>query len=262
MKSTIRRILREERNNYEMFIIRRFNIIDKILKEELKDQEPCYWKYTYRNMDPENGLDRYFRTVVRAVAERTLDIFPEYYREHGDEEYRIYDALLYTIKTMFGQEIEEYYNNEDCSTYYNLNESILREETENRGRSKLIKIIKNNGFNTALNVVGTQDNIIRILDVKTPMELLDMFNDLKPVRSVDHPSLTLYRYKEGNNIFAYYKKNNEVYINYNLEYLIRDGFDLTYFNTRQICKEWLEQTYGLKVIHAFSSFPGQEHSTL
>ena len=130
IKESIRRILREERNNYEMFIIRRFDIIDKILKEELEDQVPCYWKHLHRNEDPENGLDRYFRTVVRAVAERTLDIFPEYYREYDDEEYRIYGALLYTIKTMFGQEIEEYYNNEDCSTYYNLNESMLSEEIE------------------------------------------------------------------------------------------------------------------------------------
>ena len=119
LQESIRRILREERNKYEMFIIRRFNIIDKILKEELKDQEPCYWKDKYKDKDPEYGLQLYWSVVVRAVAERTLVGFPEYYNWDEDEEYRIYGDLLHTIKTMFGQEIEEYYNNEDCSTYYN-----------------------------------------------------------------------------------------------------------------------------------------------
>ena len=108
LQESIRRILREERNKYEMFIIRRFDIIDKILKEELEDQVPCYWKEKYKDNDPEYGLELYWSVVVRAVAERTLVGFPEYYNWDEDEEYRIYGDLLHTIKTMFGQEIEEY----------------------------------------------------------------------------------------------------------------------------------------------------------
>ena len=131
LQESIRRILREERNNYEMFIIRRFDIIDKILKEELEDQVPCYWKEKYKDNDPEYGLELYWSVVVRAVAERTLEIFPEYYREDVEEEYEIYGELLYNIKRMFNKEIKEYYNNADCSTYGESNDFLLREELNN-----------------------------------------------------------------------------------------------------------------------------------
>ena len=139
---------------------------------------------------------------------------------------------------------------------------ILREETSSGGKNKLIKIIKNIGFETALNIVSNQKNLIRTLDVHTPTELLNIFNNLKPVQSEEQPRLMLYRYKEGDNIFAYDTKNNEAYINYYLWSLIKDGFDLTYFKTQEICKEWLEQKYEIKVNGVFSSFPGSEHLTI
>ena len=139
---------------------------------------------------------------------------------------------------------------------------IIREETSSRGKNKLIKIIKNIGFETALKIVSNQNNLIRTLDVHTPTELLDIFNNLKPVQSVEQPRLMLYRYKEGDNIFAYDTKNNEAYINYHLWFLIKDGFDLTYFKTQEICKEWLEQKYEIKVKNVFSSAPGSEHLTI
>lgn len=117
LKQTIRKVLKEERNDYEMFIIRRFDVVDKILKEELVDQEPCYYKNKHKDTDPEYGLELYWSVVVRATAERTLEIFPEYYIKDEDEEYSIYGELLYNIKRMFGKEIKEYYNNTDCSMY-------------------------------------------------------------------------------------------------------------------------------------------------
>ena len=139
---------------------------------------------------------------------------------------------------------------------------ILREETSSRGKNKLIKIVKNIGFETALNIVSNQNNLIRTLDVHTPTELLDIFNNLKPVQSVEQPRLMLYRYKEGDNIFAYDTRNYEAYINYNLWFVIKDGFNLTYFKTQEICKEWIEQKYEIKVKNVFSYAPGSEHLTI
>ena len=147
----------------------------------------------------------------------------------------------------------------------NLQESIrriLREETENRGRSKLINIIKNISLDAAINVVSTEKNLLRILDVNTPMELLNIFDDLKPVQSVDYKWMVLYRYKPGHNIFVYDKVKNEGYIDYKLWGIIRSYFDLDYFKTQQIWKEWLEQTYRLKTNNIYSSYNGCEDSLL
>jgi len=136
---------------------------------------------------------------------------------------------------------------------------ILREESE---KQALIQMIKDDGIIFPIQIVNGADNLIKIMGVKTPMDFLDIFDNLKPVRSEEQPRLMLYRYKEGDNIFAYDTKNDEVYINYNLWYFIKDGFDLTYFKTQEICKEWLEQKYEIKVKDVFSSFPGSEHLTI
>jgi hypothetical protein len=144
----------------------------------------------------------------------------------------------------------------------NLQENIKRILREESAKQALIQMIKDDGIIVPIQIVNGANNLIKIMGIKTPMDFLDIFDNLKPVRSVEQPRLMLYRYKEGDNIFAYDTKNNEVYINYNLWYLIKDGFDLTYFKTQEICKEWLEQKYEIKVKDVFSSFPGSEHLTI
>jgi len=147
----------------------------------------------------------------------------------------------------------------------NLQESIrriLREETENRGRSKLINIIKNISLDAAINTVSTEKNLIRILDVNTPMELLNIFDDLKPVQSLDHKWMILYRYKPGHNIFVYDKIKNEVYFYYKLWGIMRSYFDLDYFDVQEIFMKWIKQTYGLKTNYINTSFSGLEDTIL
>ena len=144
----------------------------------------------------------------------------------------------------------------------NLQESIRRIIREESAKQELIQMIKDDGIIVPIQIVNGANNLIKIMGIKTPMDFLDIFDNLKPVRSVEQPRLMLYRYKEGDNIFAYDTKNDEAYINYSLWYAIKDGFDLTYFKTQEICKEWLEQKYEIKVKNVFSSAPGSEHLTI
>ena len=144
----------------------------------------------------------------------------------------------------------------------NLQENIRRILREESAKQALIQMIKDDGITFPIQIVNGANNLIKIMGIKTPMEFLDIFDNLKPVRSVEQPRLMLYRYKEGDNIFAYDIKNDEAYINYNLWFAIKDGFNLTYFKTQEICKEWIEQKYEIKVKDVFSSFPGSEHLTI
>ena len=130
---------------------------------------------------------------------------------------------------------------------------ILREETENRGRNKLINIIKSISLDAAIKVVSSRDNLLKVLDVNTPMEFLNIFDDLKSVQSLDHKRLMLYRYKAGDNIFVYDKVNNNVHFNYRVWSILRYEFDLNYSDTQEICTRWLEKTYELKVNKVHSS---------
>ena len=144
----------------------------------------------------------------------------------------------------------------------NLQENIKRILREESAKQALIQMIKDDGITAPIQIVNGANNLIKIMGIKTPMDFLDIFNNLKPVRSVEQPRLMLYRYKEGDNIFAYDIKNDEAYINYNLWFAIKDGFNLTYFKTQEICKEWIEQKYEIKVNGVYSTLPGSEHLTI
>jgi hypothetical protein len=130
----------------------------------------------------------------------------------------------------------------------NLQESIkriLREEISQKGRDKLINMIKTIGIEkTAKSVLGT-DNLYKILNINSPMKFLHLFDDLDVVQSEEIPDWTLYRYKPNHNLIIYDRKNKTVYINY--EEIWKPLLDVGLFNSdiEGLTKEWLSEVYNL-----------------
>jgi len=93
------------------FIKRRYSFIRQLMDRELVDQEPCYYKYYG------TGFDSYKRAVLEGVTEFVMQEFPNFYdmdEEESDEKWEmIYDGL----EELFSNEIEDYYDNADCSEY-------------------------------------------------------------------------------------------------------------------------------------------------
>jgi hypothetical protein len=120
--------------------------------------------------------------------------------------------------------------------------------TENQKKSiniELQNIIKDDGWETASKFVGGIDNLKKLVGIKTPMEFLNLFNDLDVVQSKKNPDSTLFKDKNGNNLIVH--NNSNVNIDYNnIWSFLGEGFGLDFYQTKKLTELWLYDAYNLE----------------
>ena len=118
---------------------------------------------------------------------------------------------------------------------------------ENKKNQSLIDIIKEEGWESAAELVGGIENLKKLTGIETPIDFLNIFTDLDVVQSEEIPNWTLFRYEKGNNKMVYDRINNNVYINYYAIWqFLEEGFDLKYSEIQQLTEEWLSEAYNLR----------------
>jgi hypothetical protein len=123
---------------------------------------------------------------------------------------------------------------------------------ENQLSDELINIIKYDGWEDAIRYVGNINNLKKLINFGSPLEFLNLFNDLEVVQSVDDDDYILFRYEKGKNIIVYDQKNGTGYINYYIIWSFLDSyFGLNYTEIQELTKEWLSETYNLRVTTTF-----------
>jgi hypothetical protein len=131
---------------------------------------------------------------------------------------------------------------------------IITEEQQNSLKTKLQKMVKKLGWKKTAKAVASPKNLAKLAFNKDPLEFINMFNNLDVVRSEEQPDWTLFRYEKGNNIMIYDKKDEIVYINFDVIWsFLEDGFGLNYEEIQGITKEWLVETYNLKGVTTTNS---------
>ena len=134
-------------------------------------------------------------------------------------------------------------------TESDLTNIVKRVIKENAAKDSLIDMIKYDGWESAAELVGGDENLKRVLNFQTPMEFLNLFNDLDVVQSEEEPNWILYRYKKRDNMMIHNRQNDDVYISDNaILGVLRKGFNLNYGETQQLIEEWLSEVYNLKDI--------------
>ncbi len=124
---------------------------------------------------------------------------------------------------------------------------LLVNKMEDKIKEKLKDLIKKVGFESVTKIVGSLDKTFEIFDIKEPMDFLNLFNDLESVQSEEQENWTLYRYKKGNNIMIYNRKNDYVYINYGEIWSVLEGkIGLNHSETQELTKRWLDEVYNLR----------------
>ena len=123
---------------------------------------------------------------------------------------------------------------------------ILKEENL---KHNLKQQIKDYGWKDAAELVGGVDEFLSIMNFKSPMDFLHIFDGMEVVQSEDYPEWTLFRYNPKNNIMVYDRKNNEAYISYDdIWSVLQSNFDLNYFEVQELTKRWLSEVYNLRDI--------------
>jgi hypothetical protein len=119
---------------------------------------------------------------------------------------------------------------------------------ENQLRDDLINIIKYDGWKEAIRYVGNITNLKKVINFETPLEFLNLFNDLEVVQSVKYDDYILFRYEKGKNITIYDKKNSYGYVNdYIIWSFLESYFGLNFDEIQELTTEWFSETYNLRV---------------
>ena len=134
-------------------------------------------------------------------------------------------------------------------TESDLTNIVKRVIKENAAKDSLIDMLKNDGWESAAELVGGVENLKRLVGIETPMDFLNIFTDLDVVHSEKEPDWELYRYEKGNNMMFYDRKNDYVFVNIpNIWSFLEEGFRLDYVEIQEIIKEWLSEVYNLRGI--------------
>jgi len=132
-------------------------------------------------------------------------------------------------------------------TESDLTNIVKRVIKENAAKDSLIDMIKYDGWESAAELVGGDENLAKLAFNNEPMNFLHMFDDLDVVKSEEKPNWILYRYEKRNNMMIYNKKNDEVYINYSkIWQFLEESFGLDFNEIQEVMKEWLFEVYNLR----------------
>lgn len=129
-------------NNPKHFILRRYDFIRPLIDRELVDQEPCFYKIHYGEVD---GLKYYSEVIKTSVIEFILYNLEGFGDWDEEREIFVVESLRKGFDSMFYDEIQDYYLNVDCNKYNeqinNIHESMSPEELKRLRRIQEVRNI-------------------------------------------------------------------------------------------------------------------------
>jgi hypothetical protein len=137
-------------------------------------------------------------------------------------------------------------------TESDLTNIVKRVIKENSAKDTLIDIIKEEGWNSAAELVGGNKNLKKLSGIVEPIDYLNLFNDLN-VDMNDDNTRGILTNNEGDRIISIsFSKNNKVFASVDtfiwnpLEF----GFLHNTARTANVIRQWLKDVYGIKVFMA------------
>jgi hypothetical protein len=122
---------------------------------------------------------------------------------------------------------------------------ILKEENL---KQSLKQQIRDFGWMDAAELVGGVDELFSIMNFKSPMEFLHIFDGMEVVQS-EEEDWDLFRYVPRNNLMIYERRRDRVYISYvDIWGFLKTVFKLEFTEIQELTKRWLDEAYNLRVV--------------
>jgi hypothetical protein len=134
-------------------------------------------------------------------------------------------------------------------TESDLTNMVKRVIKENSAKDTLIDMIKEEGWNSAAEMVGGYKNLKKLSGIIEPIDFLNLFNDLN-VDMNDDNSRGILTNNEGDRVISITtSKNNKLFalVNTSIWYPLEFGFLHNNAVTANLVREWLKDVYGIKV---------------
>jgi hypothetical protein len=133
---------------------------------------------------------------------------------------------------------------------------IITESQKVSLKDRLKKMVKEVGTMQTSDIVGGAENLLKLAFNDEPMEFLHLFDNLDVVQSEEMSNWILFRYKKGENLMIYDKKENVFFISYIKFWAFLQNF-YSENEIKLIIKKWLSEIYNLNGIGVVSSGVGK-----
>ena len=122
---------------------------------------------------------------------------------------------------------------------------IITENQQESIKIELQSMVKDIGWELTAKIVNGSKKLAKLAFNNSPMEFLNLFNDLDVVQSKKNPDSTLFKDKNGNNLMVH--NNSNVNIDYNKIWsFLGEGFGLDFYETKKLTELWLSDAYNLE----------------
>jgi len=130
----------------------------------------------------------------------------------------------------------------------NLQENIRRILKEESLKQSLIDEVKNNGVQETAELVGGISNLIGILEIETPMDFLNIYNDLEIVESEEKPDYYLFRHNKNDNVIMYNKKTDFMLYNQDKFWpVFTIHFKMNHYDIDDMISNWLKNKFNITI---------------
>jgi hypothetical protein len=144
-------------------------------------------------------------------------------------------------------------------TESDLTNIVKRVIKENAAKDSLFNTLKNEGLHSAAGLVGGVDNLMKILEVKTPEDYLDLFKNLTPEGYERNPNYYFLVDDNGVKIFNIKTyPSGHIRVTFNghiISTMFQYGFNLNHSKFIKLIHKWFEDNYGI-VADEFESTGG------
>ena len=100
-------IITESQHN---FIKRRLDFIYRLSDREMRDAEPCYFKFKFEN----NGFEPYKDSVISSMSEFVMNEIPNFFDMEEEEEIEKNKITQEFLSEILHDRIKDYYDNFEC----------------------------------------------------------------------------------------------------------------------------------------------------
>ena len=124
---------------------------------------------------------------------------------------------------------------------------ILISEKQHEDIKDILKdVIKEEGIKSAAKLVNGIENLFKVFEITTPIQFLNLYNDLEMVNSEENSNHILFRYIPGHNIML--KTGPHVGISWDDVWEIlwsRHYFKMENDQIKKLTLQWIHDTYNL-----------------
>jgi hypothetical protein len=145
----------------------------------------------------------------------------------------------------------------------NLQEHIRKVLMEETLKDTMMREMVISGVKETAKLIGDEDNLLDVLDVKTPEDFLNLFNNMEVVKDKNDPNIKLYK-KYGENVMVLNNISDILYVNLVILNIPRLWPRLSYWESKRMVKDWVNEMYNINEYYIvdFVRFDSEEFSYL